>query len=493
MMYPSHRHRPEFRLSGEARLCFTDPTGPNLSTGAENIVLNASEFVRRYIGYTGEVSSGIYRGLMASWGTNVTPARQDALRNTVNFLRSAPRSAAQMVENYIISNNITNENVIRSLTDQSKWLTALRDGRTNDLFSSPLPPAVEKANVGLLATGEPLGLLRSQPVADRQRVLLDYLDMNIPREVQEANDARRLMFGRQATITNPTDRFNHINTNNASYLAVTQSLDGMLGAGVPPAGASRDVVIDSFNQLYPVTGGERNVSSALVGDYQQALRLLPSNIRPETLGSGAALGAQLEPSRLRGLLMLGNAGVSDAVHQNLTKDAQAQLRLRENLGAEVGQNWNKRTRASQNEQTRESMTTADIWQNMNGWQKLIGIVTGILFAKNHPEIVQVGVGVYFARMFLGRDMTPGDTGLNMLRGAVDAVRGSPAGAGSLNMQQQAIARGNMMVQFLPAAERAALSLQAEGFSHIAHLPLSAIAGAFTLSSGPASFGALGIE
>lgn len=496
MMHFSHCHRPVTRLWSEARLCFNGNGGGNLSSGAENIVLTSSEFVRRYIGYTGDVTTGIYRGLMASWGTNVTPVRQEALRSTVNFLRTAPRSVAQLVENHIITNNITNENVIKNLTDQTKWLTALRGGRTNDLFTFPLPGPLQKTNNDLLATGEPLALMRNQPLADRQRILLEYLDLNIPREVQEANDARRLMFGRQAGITNATDRFNHINTNAASYLAVTQSLDGMLGAGVPPAGASRDVVIDSFNQLYPpvdAVAGNRRVSSELVREYQQALRLLPTGINADTLNSGAALGAQMGPSRLRGLLMLGNAGVSDAVHQSLTKDAQAQLRLRETLGAQVGQSWNTRTRASQNERVRDSMTGSDIWQNMNGWQKLIALVTGILTARSHPEIVQAGVGVYFARMFLARDMTPGDTGLSMLRGAVDWVRGSPAGAGRLNMHQQAIARGNMMVQFLPEAERGRLILQAEGFAHIAHLPLSALANAFTLSSGPTAYGALGIE
>lgn len=506
MHTPFLHHRYTEQSSRERRLCHEQTGGRSLEESAHERTRVAAKWFKENVGYNvSDTVVGALEGLKDAWGGAApTEIQREVLRGAVEFFRDAPETFLDIMQ----SLENTNVETIKAMTSHHEWLNAW-----TQFSAAPKKfKSVSAVKPGNNEAFGPLRYIESLTEAEQKTLYTEYITHFIPEDVQQLHED---VFGKP-----PTDRETPVQRAERMIAAghignIQSALRLLMGdedpelMGCKPEDIEWQLARESLEHHYfdparKLTGEERGTRNfsvdptdarfdtlqySLLQDYTNLFRRDPSLTRTDMtdVKRFALLSNNLPSSRMRGLMRLRLfESVPDVPPEVLLsalyRSGREQWEVEKSRKrAQTTEEVRTLTRADQRERARESRTTADVWRNLPGWQKLILIVGLIYGAKSAPGAAMALGAVYFGQKFFLKQDQPAEGWAKTVQHVLEKFSGPLAAIGvpvGSETADDSAERANIAVEFLAEQAREELDCTATGLVLIAKMKVRDLAMCF---------------
>jgi hypothetical protein len=500
----THFKTGESNLFKEKRLCFDGPESKSWAVqGAEFVAEGGKKLGKLLAWTTGEtavaagklaaaIPTGIVQGVGDAWEAHA-PTKQEAwdfIMKAGEFFKNAPLIGDSVTRYYESLDKNKRNDVLKMIVDQGNWIPLYLDdaSRKAILEDEPLDAKMITDANPAMSEGQKtvLNFLATCKKEARQGFFMEQAEKSLAKNAFKgtALDSIDGVFNSQLR---PADKYAEIEKQGKAG-DIAAAFGAVNGIGIEGLEAKNkgafDVAKNSLSEYYKDRGSSFSATS--VNDYENIRRL--QQVGP----AGAALDKTVE-----GLMSAAPAGKFRAALQMdvLTPDRLAKLQERvERIDHEKSLTIASTERAYEKLNGEASLnirnegkTFRDTFDNMSGGGKILLGVVLFLAARKYKFVQHLGfaaAALYFGRMFLLHDDTPGatisgwvDKGVKKISDKTNSVFSLEEGTIMNNMM-----RAKVVTDFLPKGDNERIAVQAQGLGALTDVPLSLIGKSFIVSA-----------
>ena len=225
----------------------------------------------------------------------------------------------------------------------------------------------------------------------------------------------------------------------------------------------------------------------LSNEFEKAV--MNRNITDVQMRNPKLIADALPPGHFKGLLKLGVDPNGDKIEEALQEQIELQHKRLADRAAQVADSRRLAGEIDEeikNKAEREGKTVSEVWDDMNGWEK-VALIAAAAYIAAKQQGIALGVGaIYFGRRFLMDDDAPFDSMGRMLSKAFNSVKDATDNVLSkvgFESPKAANAYVDLMVTYMDTEVRERMEQGVIGFSLLANAPMDQLASAFDPAKG----------